>query len=108
MKDSEEFESLFSYGTLQDEEVQLSTFGRTLEGERDALSAYTQRTFGPYLNIEFTGEIADSVEGTRFKVTSAELEEADIYEATADYKRIEVKLNSGKRAWVYLNSEDNK
>ena len=83
MKDSEEFESLFSYGTLQDEEVQLSTFGRTLVGERDALSAYTQRTFGPYLNIEFTGETADSVEGTRFKVTSAELEEADIYEATA-------------------------
>jgi len=28
---------LFSYGTLQEERVQLSTFGRRLSGEPDAL-----------------------------------------------------------------------
>lgn len=105
MNKSEDFESLFSYGTLQDEEVQLTTFGRTLGGEHDTLPAYFQTTCGPHLNIQFTGQLTDSVEGTRFEVTPAELEEADLYEATADYRRIEVQLNSGKRAWVYLNED---
>jgi hypothetical protein len=31
---------LFSYGTLQKEKVQLETFGRILQGEKDALSGY--------------------------------------------------------------------
>ena len=105
MNESEDFESLFSYGTLQDHEVQVSTFGRSLKGERDALPRYCQITFGPYLNVQFTGHQSDSVEGTRFEVTSAELEEADIYEATADYNRIQVHLKSGRLAWVYLNKE---
>lgn len=97
-------EALFSYGTLQDQEVQLSTFGRTLFGERDALLEYCQTTVGLHLNVKFTGRLADSVEGMRFEVTKTELEEADVYEATADYKRIEVELKSGRRAWVYLNN----
>lgn len=105
MNKSEHFESLFSYGTLQDHEVQLSTFGRTLVGERDVLPAYSQTTFGPHWNVQFTGQMSDSVEGTRFEVTRTELEEADIYEATADYERVEVTLTSGRRAWVYLNRE---
>ena len=104
MKQSEDFELLFSYGTLQDQEVQLSTFGRTLVGERDALLEYSQTTSGPHLNVQFTGKVSDSVEGVRFEVTRAELDEADIYEATADYNRIEVQLKSGRHAWVYLNS----
>ena len=105
MNESEDFESLFSYGTLQDHGVQVSTFGRTLVGEHDALPEYRQITFGPYLNVQFTGHQSDWVEGTRFEVTTAELEEADIYEATADYKRIQVQLKSGRFAWVYLNKE---
>ena len=105
MNKTEDFESLFSYGTLQDHEVQVSTFGRTLIGERDALPEYRQITFGPYMNVQFTGHPSDLVEGTRFEVTSTELEEADIYEATADYKRIQVQLKSGTFAWVYLNKE---
>jgi gamma-glutamylcyclotransferase (GGCT)/AIG2-like uncharacterized protein YtfP len=105
MNRTEDFESLFSYGTLQDQEVQVSTFGRSLKGERDGLPEYRQITFGPYLNVQFTGHQSDLVEGTRFEVTSAELEEADIYEATADYKRIQVQLKSGRLAWVYLNKE---
>ena len=31
---------LFSYGTLQHEDVQLSTFGRKLDGEKDLLLGY--------------------------------------------------------------------
>ena len=33
-------ELLFTYGTLQLEEVQLQTFGRKLEGKPDALVGY--------------------------------------------------------------------
>lgn len=105
MNETEDFQSLFSYGTLQDHEVQISTFGRSLKGERDVLPEYRQIIFGPYLNVQFTGHHSDGVEGTRFEVTSAELAEADIYEATADYKRIQVQLKSGTFAWVYLNKE---
>ena len=31
---------LFSYGTLQQEEVQVATFGRRLEGRADSLAGY--------------------------------------------------------------------
>ena len=31
---------VFSYGTLQEEHVQLSTFGRLLDGQRDELLAF--------------------------------------------------------------------
>jgi hypothetical protein len=33
---------LFSYGTLQQEDVQLSTFGRLLHGQRDELPGFEQ------------------------------------------------------------------
>jgi hypothetical protein len=33
---------LFSYGTLQQEEVQLATFGRRLDGRRDELVGFEQ------------------------------------------------------------------
>ncbi|MGH9961724.1 MAG: gamma-glutamylcyclotransferase, partial [Pyrinomonadaceae bacterium] len=33
---------LFSYGTLQQESVQLSTFGRLLQGQGDALLGFEQ------------------------------------------------------------------
>jgi hypothetical protein len=33
---------LFSYGTLQQDEVQLSSFGRLLEGQADAMVGYRQ------------------------------------------------------------------
>src|SRR5579871_1487612 len=33
---------LFSYGTLQEKNVQIATFGRELTGRRDALPGYTR------------------------------------------------------------------
>jgi hypothetical protein len=111
-------EKLFSYGTLQRESVQLSTFGRTLDGVRDRLPGY-RITLLPildtdvisatgdthYKNLEFSGEEEDVIEGMVFNVTETELEVADEYEADADYKRVLVKLQSGNIAWVYLYSE---
>ncbi len=36
---------LFSYGTLQQEDVQLATFGRRLDGHADALPGYATSLF---------------------------------------------------------------
>jgi len=109
-------ERLFSYGTLQTESVQLSTFGRRLEGSPDALVGYRLRmikiedqnfvtTSGAeyHRNLEFTGSASDFVEGTVFSLTQQELEQADTYEPDG-YKRIRVKLQSGTEAWMYSNT----
>lgn len=110
-----ETERLFSYGTLQTESVQLSTFGRRLSGNKDSLIGYRLRmikiedqdfvaTSGAeyHRTLEFTGNASDLVEGTVFSVTQQELEQADAYEP-AGYKRVKVPLQSGSEAWVYLN-----
>jgi hypothetical protein len=105
---------LFSYGTLQEEPVQLATFGRRLDGQPDALPGFqrsrvkagddhvraTGRTH--HDNVEQVVDARQRVPGTVFEVTDAELTAADGYEAPYHYDRIEVTLASGKRAWVYV------
>src|SRR5262245_36127628 len=101
MSTTEELEYLFSYGTLQNEDVQLATFGRKLRGAPDTLFGYRQTRIEIqdhmivaiggekyYLNAQFTGQDSDFVLGIRFQVTRKELEQADIYEDSADYKRV--------------------
>ena len=114
-----EAERLFSYGTLQTEAVQLSTFGRRLSGSPDALVGYRLRmikiedqdfvaTSGAefHRNLEFTGSASDFVEGTVFSVTQQELEQADAYEPEG-YERSEIMLRSGTEAWVYISKPQN-
>ncbi len=85
-----ETELLFSYGTLQLESVQLSTFGRRLAGcahklPRFSLSlveiddADVVRTSGQTHHpiIKFTGRDDDLVEGMIFQVTAAKFAVAD-------------------------------
>jgi hypothetical protein len=108
-------ESLFSYGTLQGDAVQLATFGRRLPGKPDALVGYRLRLIRVtdeefvvlsgaehHRTLEFTGAASDLVEGTVLSVTRRELEQADAYEP-AGYERLLVRLRSGLRAWVYIN-----
>jgi gamma-glutamylcyclotransferase (GGCT)/AIG2-like uncharacterized protein YtfP len=110
-----ETERLFSYGTLRTESVQLSTFGRKLDGSPDALVGYRLRrikiedqdfvaTSGAeyHRNLEFTGDASDFVEGTVFSVTEPELEQADDYEPEG-YKRAKGQLRSGAEAWIYFD-----
>ena len=107
---------LFSYGTLQQEEVQVSTFGRKLAGEKDLIVGYEPslvRIPDPELaarlkkthhdNISKTGDDWSSVQGTVFEVTDAELAQADSFEAQFAYKRVPAGLASGKDAWVYVH-----
>jgi gamma-glutamylcyclotransferase (GGCT)/AIG2-like uncharacterized protein YtfP len=108
-------ELLFSYGTLQQEEVQRASFGRKLEGSDDALPGWKQemveitdpdvlaksgKRFHP---IVMPGGPADQVPGTVFEISATELAAADRYEV-ADYKRLAVTLLSGKQAWVYVKA----
>lgn len=109
-------ELLFSYGTLQIDAVQLSTFGRKLVGTPDALPGFAQsmmkiedaevvatsgKTHHPI--VAFTGRDTDTVAGTVFQITEEELRNADKYEVAA-YKRIPAILRSGARAWVYVDA----
>jgi len=108
---------LFSYGTLQQVDVQLSTFGRKLDGRPDALIGFAQtlveikdphvlktsgKTHHPI--VTFTGVGTDQVAGTVFEVTDQEIADADRYEV-ADYKRVAVTLGSGLQAWVYVDAQ---
>jgi len=107
---------LFSYGTLQQENVQLSTFGRLLNGQPDALLGYQElivhidnaevvalsgKTHHPI--VSFNGDLNSLVPGFVFEVSESELVHADAYEVDA-YRRVLADLASGKQAWVYVSA----
>ncbi len=109
-------ELLFSYGTLQLEAVQISTFGRRLSGAPDSLPGYdlamvriddpkvvetSGQTHHPI--VKFTGRRENVVPGTVFRLTRQELLSADKYEVAA-YQRVAVKLGSGASAWAYIDA----
>ncbi|MCI4676190.1 gamma-glutamylcyclotransferase family protein [Candidatus Mycolicibacterium alkanivorans] len=108
-------ELLFSYGTLRQREVQLTTFGRALDGRPDAIVGFEL----DYVTITDPHVIATSgsdrhpilkpgtgaVEGTVFAITREELAAADDYEVD-DYVRIAVPLRSGRTAWVYVFADE--
>lgn len=109
---------MFSYGTLQDEAVQLATFGRRLSGEPEALEGFridhlmiedeeviAASGLRYHLIISASGNPLDVVTGTGFSITYAELLSADAYEVD-DYKRVRVELKSGRKAWVYIRKDD--
>lgn len=108
-------ENLFSYGTLQLEEVQLETFGRKLDSSPDALQGYklvtvtitdedfvTKSGTANHRNLQFTGNASDVVEGVVLKVTRKELEQADDYEPDG-YGRVRAQLRSGADTWVFVH-----
>jgi hypothetical protein len=111
------YEYLFSYGTLQKENIQLALFGRMVQGTRDVLSGYkvsevdiTDEAFlatgeqSRQLTATPSSNPNDSIQGTVLELTEAELQAADRYEPVI-YKRIKVVLASGKAAWIYSVSE---
>jgi hypothetical protein len=109
-------EHLFSYGTLQLEQVQLATFGRRLDGQPDEMPGYalsmlaidnpevvatSGKTHHPV--VSYTGDPADKVSGTVFRISAAELQLADDYEVSS-YRRDRVVLASGVSSWVYVDT----
>jgi hypothetical protein len=109
---------LFSYGTLQQERVQLSTFGRRLRGKPDELVGFEQALFEVedpafvaasgkrhHAIVRYTGRDGDRVRGTALEVTDDELAAADAYEP-AGYARVPARLASGRQGWVYAAAGD--
>jgi gamma-glutamylcyclotransferase (GGCT)/AIG2-like uncharacterized protein YtfP len=109
-------ERLFSYGTLQLEQVQIATFGRKLDGQTDDMPGFSLtmlkiedpqvvatsgKTHHPV--VAWTGNPADRVSGAVFAITPEELAQADEYEVAA-YRRDRVTLASGVSAWVYVDA----
>lgn len=107
---------LFVYGTLQNEDVQVSIFGRPVGGFADALPLFTQSVLEVvdgtgsaagrrkrYPIIRWSGRTRDVVHGTALRVTVAELRKADRYEGSA-YRRVPAVLRSGACAWVYVDA----
>jgi hypothetical protein len=105
---------LFSYGTLRDPAVQVSTFGRELAGRTDRILGFrleqveitdphvlavSGRTHHPILIR--SGDLVDGVDGSALEVTDDDLLRADEYEVD-DYRRVTAVLASGERAWVYV------
>jgi hypothetical protein len=108
---------VFSYGSLQDDRVQLAMFGRRLDGRRDELvgfepslvpiaparlAAFRGKTH--HANVVPSGSPDSCVTGTVFEITDDELALADCYEQLDAYHRIAVTLASGAEAWVYVDA----
>lgn len=106
---------LFSYGTLQQENVQLAAFGRRLVGKADEIVGYDRSMVeiddpavvaasgsSQHPIVRYTGESGHRVAGAVYEVSADELAAADRYEVTA-YRRVEARLASGGRAWVYVD-----
>ena len=83
--------------------MQLATFGRRLEGQRDALPGYVQSKVQQHANVTPTGNMSDRVAGTAFDVDDEQLFRADAFEEQFDYWRVQVTLASGRTAWVYVH-----
>jgi gamma-glutamylcyclotransferase (GGCT)/AIG2-like uncharacterized protein YtfP len=109
--------SLFSYGTLQKEKVQIELFGRIFKGSADSLKGYKVGTIeikdelflskgeDKYqLTAVISKDKNDCINGTVLEVTNEEMLLADNYEPD-NYKRVTVVLESGKEAWIYVALE---
>lgn len=105
---------LFAYGTLQQREVQLANYGRPLDGIPDTLGGYrlepltitdpeVVRLSGKSVHqiARHSGDPADRIQGVVFELTEAELAATDAYEVDV-YGRVEVTLESGTPAFVYV------
>lgn len=105
---------LFAYGHLQSPEVQVSSFGRALDGAHDSMAGFRKhiveitdpdllagggKRFCPTLLP--SDDPSDEVAGMRYAITDEELVAVDIYEACG-YRREERTLKSGHAAWVYF------
>lgn len=107
-------EPLFTYGTLQQADVQLDTFGRIVPGEDDVLHGYRlewadiddERVaqlsgLDAHPILRRTDDPRDRVFGRVLALTPEELDAADEYEVSL-YRRVAVPLASSILAWVYV------
>ncbi len=101
-------EYLFTYGTLQDNEVQQMVFSRILHGNKDHLKGHTiskKLVGGLYPTVISSSRSQMGVPGIVYIISKEELQRVDVYEGEA-YFRKQVTLASGIKAWVYLGKTE--
>ena len=99
-------EKIFTYGTLQDHEIQLQCVGRTLgTGSPDTLRGYTMAKIkGIHRSYNIIQPRSGStVDGVVYEVTAEELAKIDTYEGDA-YMRVSATLMSNTRVWIYRDN----
>ena len=97
--------NLFVYGTLAIGETLKNILDRDVPGISATLDGYDGSKMVIIESESYPAaekNIECSIQGLLIEVTSEELQKLDVYETDA-YKRKEVELTSGKKAWVYLN-----
>lgn len=105
-------EKIFSYGTLQAREIQMQVFNKVLTGTRDQLSGYKlkdlqiEEEFGmaDYFVAVPSENLEDVIHGAVFEISNSELLKVDQFESIS-YKRVQVKLQSGRTAWIYTENK---
>lgn len=98
---------LFSYGTLQEEQVQLALYNRKLIGFAAVLKGYqlaSKKIAGKYPILIKTENAADAIEGMVFEISNKELLKTDSYEGI-HYTRVKEILPSGVKAWCYIQQQ---
>ena len=97
--------NLFVYGTLATGETLKNILDRDVHGIPATLDGYDGSKMVIIENESYLAaekNIECSIQGLLIEVSPEELEKLDVYETDA-YKRKEVELTDGKKAWVYLN-----
>ena len=95
---------LFVYGTLIDDETRKNILKRSVSGTPTILDGYDLKEI-IIENESYPAAEKRSgclIKGLLIEITSEELEELDVYETDA-YKRRQVELTNGKKAWLYIN-----
>jgi len=95
---------LFVYGTLIDDETRKNILKRSVSGTPTILDGYDLKEI-IIENESYPAAEKRSgclIKGLLIEITPEEVERLDVYETDA-YKRREVELTNGKKAWVYIN-----
>ena len=100
-------EYLFSYGTLQNSDVQIELFGCEVNFAMDVMTGYEVRTItlgnGTHkLAVEHAG---GQISGILLELTAEQIAICDEYEPE-EYERVSVGLLSGKTAWAYVAAKN--
>jgi gamma-glutamylcyclotransferase (GGCT)/AIG2-like uncharacterized protein YtfP len=96
---------LFVYGTLATGETRKNILDRDVPGIPATLDGYDGSKMVTIDSEHYPAAEKNtecSIQGLLIEVTSEDLEKLDFYETDA-YKRKEVELSNGIKAWIYLN-----
>jgi len=99
---------VFVYGTLTDSITRKNVLGGEIPGETATLEGYDSSKRITIENESYP--VAEknshgSITGVVIELTSEEISKLDEYETDA-YKREEVVLTDGKKAWVYIKNSE--